>query len=69
MTNLADTNDCAPSRAIGLLLIASSVASLLLLANHPGGSAHSFADTLKQEAANRGIDALVHGGFIAVLAI
>ncbi len=69
MTNLADTDDRAPSRAVGLLLIATAVASLALLANHPEVHAHSFAEVLKQEAANRGIDALVHGGFIAVLAM
>ncbi len=68
MTDLADTNDRAPPRAVGLLLIATGVASLVLLAIHPGGNAHGIVEVLKQEAADRGIDALVHGGFVAVLA-
>jgi len=72
MTITADANESAAlrsARAVGALAILTGIASLALLANHPGGGAHSFADVLKEEAANRAKDALVHGGFIAVLAI
>ncbi len=44
------------------------LASLLLLANHPAGSAHDFAGVLREEAANQLVDGVVHGGFIFVLA-
>jgi hypothetical protein len=40
-----------------------------LLAMHPGGDARDFAGVLRNEAASRGIDAIVHGGFIVILAI
>lgn len=55
-------------RAIGILAIATGLAGVALLAAHPGGEAKTFADVLANEAANRGMDALVHGGFIGVLA-
>lgn len=58
-----------PARAAGILSIATGIATLALLANHPGGDAHTFADVLKDEAANRTIDAIVHGGFVVVLAL
>jgi hypothetical protein len=54
---------------IGAALIATAVASLALLANHPGGNAHDFPGLLQEEAANRVMDAVVHGGFVVVLAI
>ena len=61
----------APSagRGVGLLAIATGIAAIALLAFHPGGGAADFAGVLKDEAANRGADALVHGGFIVVLAL
>jgi hypothetical protein len=59
----------APGRAVGVLAIFSGIAALVLLANHPADSAHSFAEVLKSEAANRFADNLVHGGFVVVLAL
>lgn len=59
----------APSRSIGVLSIATGIAAFALLAGHPEGDAHSFAEVLENEAANRAMDALVHGGFIVVLAL
>ena len=56
-------------RGAGLLTVATGIASLVLLAFHPGGGATDFAGVLREEAANRGQDALVHGGFIVVLAL
>jgi hypothetical protein len=56
-------------RGIGLLAIATGVASFALLAIHPGGDATDFAGVLKDEAANRVMDAVVHGGFVVVLAL
>jgi len=58
-----------PARFIALLTAATGIASLALLAIHPGDAATDFAGVLKEEAANRVTDALVHGGFIAVLAV
>jgi len=69
---MSDTTErAAPSstRAAGILAIATGIAAFALLANHPGGEAHDFAGLLREEAANRVMDALVHGGFIAVLAL
>ena len=65
------SRDTAPprGRGIGLLAIALGVASLALLAAHPGGDAKTFADVLNDEASNRIANAVVHGGFIAVLAL
>ena len=53
----------------GVVLAGCAAISLLLLAVHPGGSPQTFAEVLKDEAANQGPDALVHGGFVALLAI
>jgi hypothetical protein len=55
--------------ASGVALAGCATLSLLLLAVHPGGSPQTFAEVLKDEASNQGPDALVHGGFVAVLAI
>jgi len=63
------TGTNAPARAAGILSIATGIATVALLANHPGGDAHTFADVLKDEAANRTMDAIVHGGFVVVLAL
>lgn len=71
----APTDTVTPARApnagrgVGLLAIATGIVAFALLAFHPGGDAHDFAGVLKEEAANRGMDALVHGGFIVVLAL
>ena len=54
-------------RTAGIILAALAVVSLGLLANHPSGAAQSFAEMLKEEAANRVADGVVHGGFMAVL--
>lgn len=58
-----------PTRAAGMLAIATGVAGFALLAGHPGGEAANFAEVLKTEAANRAMDAVVHGGFVVVLAL
>jgi hypothetical protein len=57
------------SRVTGIVTIATGIATIALLLNHPGGQAADFAGLLKEEAANRIIDGVVHGGFILVLAI
>jgi hypothetical protein len=58
------------SRAVGLLLIAAGITSVALLASHPdGGAARDFAGVLKAEATDQFMDAVVHGGFIVVMAI
>jgi energy-converting hydrogenase Eha subunit C len=55
-------------RPAGIALLVLGAASLGLLANHPSGAAQTFAEVLREESANRIRDALVHGGFIVVLA-
>ena len=68
MTDTIEQTDS--SRAPGLLLIAAGIASVVLLASHPdSGAVHDFAGVLKAEAADQLMDAIVHGGFIVVLAI
>jgi hypothetical protein len=57
------------TRITGFITLATGLAALVLLAFHPGGQATDFAGVLKEEAANRAINAMVHGGFILVLAI
>jgi hypothetical protein len=59
----------APRHAAGMILIACAVMSVVLLANHPGGQPHDFAEVLKDEAANQAMDAIIHGSFILVMAL
>jgi len=60
--------DRPAGRAAGIALLICGALTLAVLANHPSGATASFADMVREEAANSGRDALVHGGFIAVLA-
>jgi hypothetical protein len=46
-----------------------SLATLMLLANHPMAGAHTLADLIEAEARNQFLDGLVHGGFIATLSV
>src|SRR6185369_6450275 len=57
------------ARGAGWLAIATGIAGVALLASHPGGAATDFAGVLREEAANRAMDAVVHGGFVIVLAL
>ncbi|HEY3638343.1 MAG TPA: hypothetical protein VGK90_09335, partial [Rhizomicrobium sp.] len=57
------------ARAPGWVLVASAIAMIVLLALHPEGQAKDFAGVLRNEAADRRIDAIVHGGFVLILAI
>ncbi|HEX3672931.1 MAG TPA: hypothetical protein VHU87_01535 [Rhizomicrobium sp.] len=54
------------ARLAGGLLAAAAIGSFVLLALHPDGSATDFAAVLRQEAAGQTMDAIVHGGFIAL---
>ncbi|HEY2708588.1 MAG TPA: hypothetical protein VGI95_11105 [Caulobacteraceae bacterium] len=57
-------------RGVGAALIACAVASVGLLMAHPsGGASHELADVLKAEAAQALPDAIVHGGYVLVLAV
>ncbi len=58
-----------PPRGVGIAAIVSGVAVLGLLMLHPMDDAKTFADVLVSEASNRITDAIVHGGFIIVLAV
>jgi hypothetical protein len=57
------------ARIAGGLLAAAAIGSFVLLALHPEGSATDFAGVLRQEAAGQTMDAIVHGGFIALLSV
>jgi len=57
------------TRAAGFILIAAFVVTLGLFALHPGGNAANFAEVLKNEARDRATDAIVHGGYIAVMGV
>jgi hypothetical protein len=54
-------------RGLAAAFTVCALASLTLLANHPGGNPGSFADLIKDEAAHQIIDGVVHGGFCATL--
>ena len=54
-------------RGLPAAFLVCSLASLALLANHPGGNPGSFADLIKDEAAHQVIDGVVHGGFVITL--
>ena len=56
-------------RTAGILLLLTALASLALLAAHPGETATTFAGVLKEEVANRSVAGPVHGGYIAVLVL
>jgi hypothetical protein len=58
------------ARFTGASLIACGVASVALLAGHPGaGASPVLADVLRSEAAQATADAIVHGGFVLVLTL
>jgi hypothetical protein len=50
-------------RGLASAFTVCALASLTLLANHPHGSPGSFEDLIKDEAAHRVINGVVHGGF------
>jgi hypothetical protein len=54
-------------RCLAAAFTVCALASLTLLANHPGGNPGSFADLIKDEAAHQVIDGVVHGGFVITL--
>ena len=54
-------------RGLPAAFLVCSLASLALLANHPGGNPGSFADLIKDEAAHQVVDGVVHGGFVITL--
>jgi len=57
-------------RAAGITLIVAFLATVALFAAHPAESgATIFAEVLKNEARDAFVDAVVHGGFIAVIAV
>jgi hypothetical protein len=58
------------ARFAGAGLIVCGIASVVLLAGHPGaGASPALADVLRSEAAQAGADAVVHGGFVLVLTL
>jgi hypothetical protein len=69
MSSDAETPSTSRSRGIGLLAIATGVAAFALLASHPAENARTFAEVIQNEAAGQMMAAIVHGGFIVVLAL
>jgi hypothetical protein len=65
----AERSAASPTWLVGLVAIATGIAGFALLALHPGGEARDFVGVVKEEAANLVMNAVVHGGFIAVLAV
>jgi hypothetical protein len=57
------------NRGAGLLLGFTGLLEIVLLALHPDSRAYDFASLLRDEAADRVMDAIVHGGFIVVLIV
>lgn len=55
------------AKVTGSGLIGFGVASVALLAAHPGGGSAVLADVLHDEAAHVVVDAIVHGGFVLAL--
>lgn len=62
-----DISSYRERRGLAAAFTLCALASLTLLANHPSGSPGSFALLLKDEAAHRVIDGVVHGGFCITL--
>jgi hypothetical protein len=54
-------------RGLSAAFFVCALANLALLANHPQGGPGSFAELIKDEAAHRVIDGIVHGGFSVTL--
>lgn len=64
MTNSTPTTGDGLAAAFALC----GIATLTLLANHPKGGGHDFADILREEVGQQLMNGLVHGGFVLVLA-
>jgi hypothetical protein len=62
-------NANVPLKGKGVLLVAAACASIVLFAFHPGESATDFVGVLRNEAADQRANAIVHGGFVVLLAI
>lgn len=59
----------AGERLAGVIAIAVGLGSVALLTLHPMDRANSFAEIVQNEAAGLTQDAIVHGGFIVVMAL
>jgi len=69
MASDTDRQD-SDTRVAGFLLVAAFLTTLILFAYHPAeGAAANFAAILRNEAKDAPTDAVVHGGFIAVMTI
>jgi hypothetical protein len=61
--------DTVSTRITGVVTLATGVLAIALLLNHPAEYATDFPGFLKEEAANRTLNAIVHGGFLLLLPI
>jgi hypothetical protein len=57
------------TRITGMVALATGVLAIALLLNHPAEHATDLSSLLKQEAENRTLNAIVHGGFLLLLPI
>ena len=58
----------AADRALRAAIALCALATLALLASHPAPAGHGLVDLINAEARDRVRDAMVHGGFIVILA-
>lgn len=61
--------DTESTRITGVATLATGVLAIALLLNHPSEHATDFPGLLKEEAANRTVNGIVHGGFLLLLPI
>jgi hypothetical protein len=61
--------DTVPTRITGVVILATGVLAIALLLNHPAQHATDFPSLLKEEATNRTVNGIVHGGFVLLLPI
>jgi hypothetical protein len=59
--------DTVATRITGVVTVATGVLAIALVLNHPAEHATDFPGFLKEEAANRILNAIVHGGFVLLL--
>lgn len=65
---MTETNT-KPMRIAGGLLAFCALGTLVLLSIHPGEGGKSFAEAMRAEAEARMLNGVVHGGFVALLAL
>ena len=68
MTTFEEGNPDRSARIAGIVLIAASLLSILLMAHHPTAGTHDRAALAADIAGSAGLSRFVHGGLIALIA-